>query len=436
MAAPNVTVKIVDESFVVRGFETISTGIGAAFSQGETSTHNLLLALGTNSELGQGYMAVDDLGEWVLRYNNKFGAFNGITANGATGHPWSAVPKGLTGVTLTNIQTPDPTFKALTTNGFIYNGLTGNMATQWWSIANFLQYGGSVVLGGETGSYTHLNHPIMDVGLHPDIDVVFSLENSQEQATATYALVAGRNFNTIGVVGAAGTLTGFGACGGGGAVTQSGSITTRESGLGQYGICVFGSKYHLGLDLNSNSLVETPLIPDYAGIICRTDRDYAPWYPPAGMARGRILNLVKLKEQLTPSNQNTLYDAQINYALTMPGEGTFMFGDKTMATSTSSFSRVNVSRLFIFLVNTIGPLAKRFLFELNDATTRELFVNTVTPILDRVQADRGITDYTIVCDESNNPPSVVDANEFVADIQVKPTKSINYITIRFTNKNT
>jgi hypothetical protein len=406
MAAPNVTVKIVDESFVIRGFEDISTTIGAVFSKTSVSgaTYNLLGLFGTTAQKNDGYMEISSAGEWAQKYNNKFGS---------------------------TVKAPNPS----ETSGS-YNGLTGSLATQWWSVANFLQYGGIAYVGGESGTvWTATNNPLINTGLLNDIDVVFALDNTSEQATIVENIVAGRDYDTIGIVGASGSYVGYGG-GSGGASAQTGTITTRASGLGQYGICVYGSKVHLGLDINSDNLITTPLIADYAGCICRTDRDYAPWYPPAGMTRGRILNVLRLYDQPTPANQNTLYDAGINYALTMPGEGTFMFGDRTMASNTSTFSRINVSRLFIFLVNTIGPLAKRFLFELNDTITRELFVNTVTPILERIQGDRGITEFVVICDESNNPPAVVDANEFVADIQIKPTKSINFITIRFTNKNT
>lgn len=442
MAAPNVSVVIVDQSFVASGQENISTTVGSAFSNGKTG--NLLTIFGTAVDQARGYMTLNSQAEWVNKYNEVFGSIAGLTASGATAHPTSLYPRGYTGFTLSALQPPDPAVTGITLagsgalSGTLYNGLYGGLATQWWSVANFLQYGGLMVLSGETGNFNYLVNPIMDKGLFTDIDVAFALENNDAQAAATRAIVGGRDFDCIGIVGASGSFTGYAGVTSGisGICFQSGEISIRESGLGKYGICIYGSKIQLGLDLNSTATVEVPLIADYAGIICRTDRDYGPWWPPAGMSRGRILGGLRLKDQPSTYNQNRLYDAGINYAITMPGQGTFLFGDRTMESTTSTFSRVNVIRLFIYLTNVVGPLARRFLFELNDTTTRSAFVSAVRPILENVQSQRGIIDWQIICDETNNPPAIVDSNQFIADILIKPAKSINFIKIRFTNQNT
>jgi hypothetical protein len=437
MAAPNVTIKIADESFIASGSENISNTVGAAFSQ---LSNNLLILLGTSSEINAGYMSLDSLATWVNKYNTVFGAYAGKTASGAADNPFKGIPAGLTGVTLSDVKSPYANAGTTLSDGTIFNGITGAAATQWWSVANFLQYGGLLFLGGSYGAtYTSLANPLMEKTTFNDVDVVFALDSTAAQATAVEAIVAAREYDCIGVVGASGSLSGYaGICGdvAGISMQVATNIYTRASGLGKYGVCVYGDKIHLGLDLNEDQTVRTPIVPDVAGCICRTDRDYAPWWSPAGFARGRILNLIRLADQPSVANQNILYDNKINYALTIPGEGTFLMGDKTMETSTSSFSRINVSRLFVYLVNTIGPLAKKFLFEFNDDTTRTLFRTSVDGILRTIQSQRGITEYQIICDETNNPPTVVDANQFVADILVKPAKSINYITIRFTNQNT
>jgi hypothetical protein len=437
MAAPNVTIKIVDESFVASGSENISNTVGVAFSH---LSNNLLSLLGNTAERTAGYMSVDTLATWVNRYNTIFNAYAGTTASGAANVPFGGIPAGLTGVTLSVVKSPYSNAGTTLPDGTIFNGITGTAATHWWSVANFLQYGGVAFVGGSIGTtFTSLANPLMEKSTLNDVDVVFALDSTAAQATAVEALVNAREFDCIGVVGASGSLSGYaGVCGGVAGISMqvASNIYTRASGLGKYGVCVYGDKIHLGLDLNEDQTIRTPIIADVAGCICRTDRDFAPWWSPAGYNRGRILNLIRLADQPSVANQSILYDNNINYALTIPGEGTFLMGDKTMESDTSTFSRINVSRLFIYLVNTIGPLAKRFLFEFNDATTRTLFRTAVDGVLRTVAAQRGITDYQIICDETNNPAAVIDANQFVADILVKPAKSINYITLRFTNQNT
>jgi hypothetical protein len=145
--------------------------------------------------------------------------------------------------------------------------------------------------------------------------------------------------------------------------------------------------------------------------------------------------VVRLAHNPTETEQDTLFDAAVNPVVTFPGEGTFLFGDKTHKSTTSTLSRINVSRLFILLKRDIGRIAKSLLFEQNDADTRRTFLNRATRILEGIRADRGVFDYRVVCDESNNPAERIDANIFVADVFVKPTKSINFLQLTFTNKN-
>jgi phage tail sheath protein FI len=144
---------------------------------------------------------------------------------------------------------------------------------------------------------------------------------------------------------------------------------------------------------------------------------------------------VKLANSPTQTQQDNLYDAGVNPVVTFPGEGTFLFGDKTLKSTTSTLSRINVSRLFILMKRDIGRIAKSVLFEQNDTVTRTNFVSQTNAVLRGIQADRGIFDYRIICDETNNPPEKAEANIFVADIFVKPIKSVNFIQLTFTNKN-
>ena len=169
-----------------------------------------------------------------------------------------------------------------------------------------------------------------------------------------------------------------------------------------------------------------------AGICARTDYSHDSWYSPAGLNRGQIFGVTKLAYNPTKADRDTLYRSRINPLVTFPGQGTMLFGDKTLITSDSSaFSRINVRRLFITLEKAISAAAKSQLFEFNDAFTRANFRAAVEPFLRQVQGRRGIYDFKVICDESNNDAGVVDAQQFVASIFVKPARSINYITLTF-----
>ena len=174
-----------------------------------------------------------------------------------------------------------------------------------------------------------------------------------------------------------------------------------------------------------------PLAGDIAGLCVRTDFVADPWYSPGGYNRGQIKNLVKLNWTPTKTERDILYRYQINPVVTQPGLGTVLFGDKTLTQKPSAFDRINVRRLFIVLEKAIATAAKFQLFEFNDAFTRSQFTSLVEPFLRDVQGRRGIIDFRVVCDDTNNTAEVIDRNEFVADIYIKPAKSINYITLNF-----
>jgi len=174
-----------------------------------------------------------------------------------------------------------------------------------------------------------------------------------------------------------------------------------------------------------------PCNGDVAGTMVRTDIDRDPWYSPAGFNRGQIKNTVKLAFNPNKSERDALYKAGINPIATFPGEGTILFGDKTMLAKPSAFDRINVRRLFIVLEKAIATAAKYTLFEFNDAFTRAQFKSLVEPFLRDVQGRRGITDFRVVCDETNNTPEVIDRNSFVGDIYIKPARSINFIQLNF-----
>ena len=194
---------------------------------------------------------------------------------------------------------------------------------------------------------------------------------------------------------------------------------------------VLDSGYKYQYDKYNDQYRWVPLNGDIAGTMARTDEVRDPWYSPAGLSRGRIKNSVSLAFNPNKSERDQLYKNGINPVTTFPGEGTVLFGDKTLLGYPSAFDRINVRRLFIVLEKAIAIAARQSLFEFNDAFTRSQFVNLVEPFLRDVQGRRGITDFRVVCDETNNTPEIIDRNEFVGDIFVKPARSINFIQLNF-----
>jgi phage tail sheath protein FI len=174
-----------------------------------------------------------------------------------------------------------------------------------------------------------------------------------------------------------------------------------------------------------------PLNGDTAGLSARTDNVRAPWWSPAGLQRGQILNTIKLAFNPKEPERDSLFSNGINPVVTFKGEGTMLFGDKTFVNYASAFDHINVRRLFIFLEKTISKAARSSLFEFNDAFTQSSFVNLVSPFLRTVKGGRGIQDYRVICDSTNNTGDIVDANKFVGDIYIKPAHSINYIKLNF-----
>ena len=219
-------------------------------------------------------------------------------------------------------------------------------------------------------------------------------------------------------------------------VNQAGSETTNIqtwltslSRSSSYVVADSGWKYQL--DKYNNVYRWVPLNGDIAGLCVYTDTIKDPWFSPAGFNRGAIKNCIKLAWNPTKTYRDTLYSAGVNPVVSFAGQGTVLFGDKTLQSKPSAFDRINVRRLFIALEKSIGTAAKFSLFELNDEFTRGQFVALVTPFLRDIQGRRGITDFKVVCDITNNTPNVVDSNQFVGDIYIKPARSINFIQLNF-----
>ena len=194
---------------------------------------------------------------------------------------------------------------------------------------------------------------------------------------------------------------------------------------------VLDSGFKRMLDRYNNVLRSVPLNGDIAGLCARTEQQQEAWFSPAGFNRGQIRGVVKLEFNPRQAHRDELYQDGVNPVVSFPGEGTVLFGDKTLQSKPSAFDRINVRRLFIVLEKAIATAAKFLLFEFNDEFTRAQFRNLVIPFLRTVQSRRGIFDFKVVCDESNNTGEVIDRNEFVGDIFIKPARSINFIQLNF-----
>ncbi len=213
--------------------------------------------------------------------------------------------------------------------------------------------------------------------------------------------------------------------------TQTDNLLRYYSALSSSSYAVFDTGYKYTYDRFNNEFRYIPCNPDVAGLMVRTSIEAFPWFSPAGLTRGVLNNAIKLTYNPSKSQRDVLYGARINSIVNQRGSGILLFGDKTALAYTSAFDRINVRRLFLTVEQALEGAANAQLFQLNDSITRSNFVNIVEPYLRDVEAKRGIYGFVVVCDDTNNTPDIVDNNEFRADIYLKPTKSINYITLTF-----
>ena len=220
-------------------------------------------------------------------------------------------------------------------------------------------------------------------------------------------------------------------------IGQSSSMAATEAilewanELSSSSYAVIDSGYKYSYDRFNDQYRYLPLSGDIAGLLVNASLTAQPWFSPAGLSRGQVRNVVKLPYNPSKKQRDQLYTARVNPVVTFPGEGTILFGDKTALAYSSAFDRINVRRLFLVIEKEIAKMSRTTLFEFNDDVTRSLFKNNVNPFLRDVQSKRGMYDFLVVCDETNNVPEVIDRNEFIADIYIKPTKSINFISLNF-----
>lgn len=434
MARPNVTFKLNDQSLVGPQAESISDAkmFGAFLS---VDSHSQALARA--GETAAGVMLIPNINDLYARLSSMVTHFAGGVTYMAGITLYSNGSCASTYIDGTYSGTAfDGTFTKLAdgiTYGPYYGGNTA-FRQEFWAMNNFLQYGAPLYVG--FGGITNSSQGFSGFEALADFtlfDVIFQGISSDAGQANVVKVVEAKKAQDLPVFGILNIPSGsFDAATG--TITSSGITTFSGSTFDDFHYAVvFGEKIHLGPNNSADTLVTTILAPDVAGCIARTDKLYFPWYSPAGTKRGRILNVTKLARNLKAGEQDALYDKGINPVVTFPGEGTFLFGDRTTKGTISTLSRINVGRLFINLKKTLGTVARNTLFEVNNAGTRATFVAQCDKILSKIVSQNGLSEYKIICDESNNPITVVEQNQFVAEVLIKPLTSINYITITLTN---
>jgi hypothetical protein len=313
----------------------------------------------------------------------------------------------------------------------------GNTYSSWGKAANGQSY---VTLNGSTNTFT-LSGGTLVVPTDANLEAGWSYFTNKEAIDISLVLTGDasntvQNYVISNITSARQDCVAFISPPQSAVINQNGyeasNITTWLNTLGitsSYAVADSGWKYQF--DKYNNVYRWVPLNGDIAGLCAFTDNVRDPWFSPAGFNRGQIKNAIKLSWNPSKTYRDALYAQGVNPVVSFPGQGTVLFGDKTLLNKPSSFDRINVRRLFIALEKAINKAAQTSLFELNDEFTRAQFVNLVTPYLRDVQGRRGITDFKVVCDTTNNTPQVIDSNQFVGDIYIKPARSINFIQLNF-----
>ena len=303
-----------------------------------------------------------------------------------------------TGTTFTAVNTP--TLESLSGGAAGSTVTDGQLLTAYDKFSDAETVDVGLIMAGPSGSTTHVDNLITIAENRKDA-VVFASPQRSDVVNIT-------NSNT-----------------------QMTNVIGFFNAIRSSSYVVFDSGYKYAYDRYNDVYRFVPLNGDMAGLSARTDTVADSWFSPAGFNRGIVRGAVKLAYNPTKSQRDQLYPARINPVATFPGQGTVLFGDKTGLTTPSAFDRINVRRLFIVLEKAISTASKFQLFEFNDEFTRANFRNIVEPFLREVQGRRGITDFLVVCDETNNTGEVIDRNEFIAEIFIKPARSINFITLSF-----
>ena len=453
---PKLTFEIIDQSFVLPADSLVFGATKPILGCYAPDLH----LIATASELQDGYITETSPSNWFGRIRDLVQKSTGVSltndnyssivmtgisgSNGVTGGGAIGLLNGAYGTAYT--------IEKLTgsSGANLIIGATNKFRPNWWAVQNALQYGttcrvgivgkgftGELGAGGSSGILSPVTtatdfaipglYSIIFQSYHQDgpgwtLDGSWTgLQSSTEVVDITNALKT-TEFPVIGVVNVG--LTG---------AAESGANIGELTADNEYMVQVAGDKFHLNsvASTEGTSLIRTHLAPDVAACMANTPR---VWDSPAGNTRGRILGVVKLANKLTALAQDTLYEANVNPVISVPGSGTLLYGDITNAKDTSSLISINVIRTIIFIKSTLIVIANAVLFEKNTSDTRLQFTTRAQLILDRIVAGGGLTEFSVVCDSSNNPQEIIDAKAFVADISVKIPGSINYINISLTNK--
>lgn len=383
---------------------------------------------------------------------DRTGAFSGTPGTVLETFPYLSVAKGAT----TSDNSPNYISDVINARSrYIWNGYFGddsafgsafeNLGTGWGSTTTVdanVNYGtvgwtaskGTMNLRGGVASSDLGNGDItgaMDLFADADvvtIDFLIAPERASQSDAVTVVnkavqiaegrkdCVAVASPNRDAVVGANGSVS---------------AVTTFANALTSSSYLVLDNNYFKVFDKYNDKYINVPAASSTAGLMAATDLVAAPWFSPAGQRRGNYLGITDIVKNPTKAERDLLYKASVNPIANIPGSGIVLFGDKTFERRPSAFDRINVRRLFLALERSISIAGKNIMFEFNDEFTRAEFVNIVEPVLRNVKGRRGITDFRVVCDETNNTPDIVDRNEFIASIFIKPARSINYITLNF-----
>ena len=351
---------------------------------------------------------INTASEWIYLLNEETAATNGVLSGGAIS----------IGATISNNVTGS--FKS-----FRGKGVAARNASNNWigGVRKYDLKGGSLGSTLSNGNYTAAYDKLNDVET-VDISLVFVGEANGSSVVQKHAITLCETrkdciaFVSPDYASAVNNPT-------------ARKVTDYFAGFNSSSYVVFDSGWKRQYDRYNDEYFWSPLNADIAGLAARTDYTNEAWFSPAGLNRGFIRDVVKLSFNPNQADRDALYTQRVNPVVTFRGQGTLLYGDKTGLSRPSAFDRINVRRLFIVLEKAIATAAKFQLFEFNDDLTRRTFVNAVEPFLQDILSRRGLTDFRVVCDESNNTPEVIDGNRFVADIYIKPTRSINFITLNF-----
>ena len=406
------------EGYIVPASETTSNWM-AAFP----SYDGLLAALGTKEERLAGSMIINSVQDWYAR----------LSSTSETGWFTQEIEYTTDGqeiIIYTN-ETPNGTDAANWPDG-----PDPEWSDEWWAVHNYLRYGGSCVISGavdnKEGTANHAINVI--VNLPRVVNCVFTNNYAYNQIIINIANSRSDCIAVCPVI-----------------ITGSSSNSNNVKGLPEENTTskitfhVAGQKLHLGTsqtytigDSTSDTLITTPLAPDAAGCMARTRASSSPYGSPAGIDQGRILDVVRMEYIPTKTDVSTLNDSRVNTIRVFQGSGTSLFSDMTGKLSIDSdpeiFNYINVTSTYLYLNTAISEIIRPYLFKNNNSAVRSAIVNAIIPVLRNVVAAQGLEDYSVVCDETNNPDTVVNSNGLVVDISFRPTRSIQTIRVTFTSK--